>query len=453
MVLPSFAARACALAIGLAVLLLLGVSGPASATGFFINQQGVKELGRVGAGNAAIADDLGTIYFNPAGLTEIWGETEAQARGGVGVHLIVPRSRLRNSGSTASTSGTLGAPVPSGGGDARNPTDPTPVLNLFWAREVLRDRAAIGVGLTVPFGLTTEFEGDWFGRYDAVEASLRTFNLAAVAAYRFDSGLSIGGGLDLQYANSLLATAIPNPLVPGGPTAATDARATTKGHDWTPGFNIGVLVPVTPKTRMGVHYRSGMKHRLEGSTEVSGLAGPLAPFNGRVGARADLHLPGIATMAVRHLWSDHLQLLASAEWYDWSRFREVRVRFADGSPDTVRQANYRDAYAVALGAEYKVSQELATRGGIRFDQTPTVNGFRDTTVPDANRLWFGVGATYRASKESAWDFAFNHVLFRHADIDVTRTFFDGTPLASSVRVKGGAKSVVNTLAIEYRRAF
>jgi long-chain fatty acid transport protein len=440
-------------ATGLAVLGMLGLADAASATGFFINQQSVKGLGRVGAGNAAIADDLSTIYFNPAGLTELWADTEKQTRVGIGVHLIVPRSELRDTGSTAATPGSLGAAVPSGGGDARNPTNPTPVPNFFLAREVLPNRAAVGFGLTAPFGLTTEFPGDWFGRYDAIEASLRTINLTAVAAYRFDSDVSIGGGLDLQYANSLLVTAIPNPLMPGGPTAATDGRATTKGHDWTLGFNIGVLVPVTDATRIGVHYRSAMKHKLEGSTDVSGLSGPLAPFNGRVGAKADLHLPAIATVAVRHVWNDKLQLLASADWYDWSRFREVRVRFSDGSPDSVRQSNYRDAYAVAVGAEYKVSERLATRGGIRFDQTPTVNGFRDTTVPDAKRFWLGVGATYRTSTESAWDFAFNHVVFRRADIDVTRGFYEGTPLASTVRIKGQAKSVVNTFAVQYRWAF
>jgi hypothetical protein len=33
-----------------------------------------------------------------------------------------------------------------------------------------------------------------------------------------------------------------------------------------------------------------------------------------------------------------------------------------------------------------------------------------------------------------------------------RTFFDGSPLASSVSVNGRVKSVVNTLSIGYRHA-
>lgn len=435
------------------VLLLLAPCAEAWATGFFINQQGVKALGRVGAGNAAIADDLDTIYFNPAGLTELWSPGAARHRFGLGLHLIVPRSEQTNTSSTAATPGTLGAALPYSGGNGRNPTDPTPVPTLYWAHELVPGRAAVGAGVSSPFGLAAEFPRDWYGRYDAIEASLRTVNLTAVAAYRFDWGVSIGGGVDLQYANSLLVTAIPDPLAPGGPTAATDGRAETKGHDWTPGFNLGVLVALSEQTRVGVHYRSGARHALEGSTRVSGMSGPLEPFNGQVGARADLHLPAIGAVAVRHRWSADLQLLASVEKYDWSRFREVRVRFADGSPDAVRPANYRDAYAAAVGAEYQVSQPFAARGGVRYDQTPTVNGFRDTTVPDASRLWLGVGATYRTSPVSAWDFTFNHVFFRRVDVAPTRTFFAGTPLVSTVTINGRVKTVTNTVAVEYRRAF
>jgi long-chain fatty acid transport protein len=368
------------------------------------------------------------------------------------MQLIAPRSQQQDAGSTAATPGTLGAAVPSGGVDGRDPTNPTPVPTVYWAHRVAPN-LAIGAGITSPFGLSARFPTDWYGRYDATEASLKTINLTAVAAYRFDSGVSVGGGLDFQYAHSLLATAIPNPLTPGGPTAATDGSSETKGHDWASGFNLGILVPITARTSIGAHYRSGIKHALQGSTTVSGLTGPLAPFNGTVGSRADLNLPAVATVALRHAWSTDLQLLASVDWFDWSRFREVRGRFSDGRTDAVRESRYRDAFAVSAGAEYAVSRQLALRGGVRYDQTPTTDGFRDTTVPDAPRLWLGMGATWRTAAGSAWDFAFNHVAFRRANVGVTRTFFEGTPVASTVVVNGRARSTVNTLAVEYRRAF
>ena len=101
----------------------------AFATAFFINQQSVRGLGRVDAGNTVAADELGTIFFNPAGLTKVVqdGKDPDCIRVALGVHLIIPRSRQHDRGSFATTPGTLGMSVPVGGGDARNPTDPTPV--------------------------------------------------------------------------------------------------------------------------------------------------------------------------------------------------------------------------------------------------------------------------------------------------------------------------------------
>ena len=277
-----------------------------------------------------------------------------------------------------------------------------------------------------------------------------------VGAYRFDSGVAIGGGLDLQYARTTLTSAIPNPLAPGGPSAATDGRIATRGHDWTPGFHIGVLYPLTPdgSTRIGAHYRSGMKHDISGTSSVTGLTGPLAAFNGDVGARARLKLPAIATVGLRARVDDRLAVLGEVQWFDWSTFDEIRIRFDDGRPEGVRTSRYRDAYAVSAGVEYLApGSAWLIRGGVHYDTTPTVDEFRDTTVPDSGRLWLGLGASYVLSKTSSIDVAFNHVFFRDTRIALTRTFFDGTPLASAVRIEGDVKSVVNTFAVALRMGF
>jgi long-chain fatty acid transport protein len=351
------------------------------------------------------------------------------------------------------TPGSLGAAVPLAGANGHNPTDPTPVPQ-FYAAMPLTDRAVVGVGLNVPFGLATTLDSGWHGRYDAFEASRRTANVSLVGAYRFDSGLSIGGGLDLQYARTLLASAIPNPLAPGGPSAGTDATIRTKGHDSvTPGFNVGFIYDIDDNTRVGMHYRSGMTHKISGTSEVNGLTGPLASFNGSVAAKTDLHLPAITTAGVRRAVTPSLALFGEFEWFDWSTFDEVRIRFADGRADGVRPAHYRDAYAVAAGAEYQVRDGLTARGGLHHDTTPTVDGFRDTTVPDSSRLWLGTGATFQISPTLDLDLAFNHVFFRDTTIALTRTFFDGTPLASAMTINNDVRSVVNTIAVDLRVRF
>jgi long-chain fatty acid transport protein len=426
------------------------------ATGFFINQQSVRGLGRVDAGSTVAADELGTIFFNPAGLTRVvrdWQDGE-HIRISLATHLIMPRSDQRSRTSVAATPGTLGAPVPVGGGDAQNPTGATPVLNGYVGRALLNNRGAIGLGFNSPFGLATRFEPDWHGRYDATEASLLTLNFSLVAAYRFDSGVSVGGGLDLQHARTLLATAIPDPVAPGGPTAATDGAIRTEGHNTlTPGFNVGLMYDINDRTRVGVHHRSGMKHEISGTSAITGLHGPLASFNGTVDADAEINLPAITAAGLRSEVAEQLVLLGEFAWFDWSTFREVRIRFADGRPDGVRTSNFRDAYSAAIGAEYPVNPAWTARGGLRYDTTPTVDGFRDTTVPDSERLWLGLGTSFEMSGRLNLDLAFNHVFFRDTAVDVTRTFFDNTPLPTAVRVNSDVSTVVNTIAVDLRFTF
>jgi long-chain fatty acid transport protein len=440
----------------LAVLVLAGLATgePTLATGFYINQQSVRSLGRVDAGNTVAADDLGTIFFNPAGLPGVWPEAPvAKIKVELGVHLIVPRSDQRNQGSDAASPGTRGAFLPILGGDAHNSTDPTPVPSFYVAVPVRNGRGAIGLGVNAPFGLATTFDADWSGRYDATEASLRTVNVSVVGAYRITRAVSVGGGLDVQYAKTLLTSAIPNPLIPGGPTAATDARVRTEGHAYTPGFNVGLMLDLDAATRVGVHYRSAMTHDVDGSSELTGLPAPLAAFNAVVDARTELDLPSITSAGVRRAIGDRSTLYGEFAWFDWSRFKEIRIEYADGRPDGVRPVNYRDAYAVAVGAEQTLSDRWTGRAGLHYDTTPTVDAYRDSTVPDAPRVWLGLGASYRMSAHTRIDIAFTHAFFRDTDVSVSRTFFDDTPLATTGRIKSRVTSAVNTIAVGFGYGF
>ena len=434
------------------VVLVLMLSSRLSATGFFINQQSVKGQGRVGSGNAVAADELGTVFFNPAGLPKIVFDSSGNAvwRFSIAAHLLVPRADLRNRGSSAATPGSLSFAVPIIGGDGHNPADPTPIPNIFVAGAF--GKLAVGGAVNFPFGLSTKYEPDWHGRYDAIEASLKTTNIGLVVAYQIAPHVSIGGGLDVQRATTELVTAIPNPLNPGGPSAATDASISTEGDAVTVGFNVGAMWDVTSRVRLGGHYRSGMQHDLEGTSEVRGLPGPLAGFNGTIGARATVDLPAITAAAVR--WeTQHLILYAQADWFDWSSFKEVRIRFDDGRADAVRTANYRDAYGLSVGADVPLQGKWTLRGGVRYDTTPTVGTYRDTTVPDSERTWLGAGASVDLSQHFALDLSFTHAFFADTSVGITRTFFDNTPLASRVEVNSGVQTNVTTLAADFRVRF
>jgi long-chain fatty acid transport protein len=106
-----------------------------------------------------------------------------------------------------------------------------------------------------------------------------------------------------------------------------------------------------------------------------------------------------------------------------------------------------------MGGEYKPTAALTLRSGVQWDFTPTVDGFRDTTFADANRLVFAGGASIRLSRQTYLDFAANHVKFRTATVAVQRTFFAGTAVVSTVNVNDSVSARINTLSAQIRYAF
>ena len=439
-----------------AAILLTGLSPLAAATGFFLNQQSVQGLGRADAGNAVAATDASTVYYNPAGLPLLW--QNADARGSdtlfaLGAQGIFPTANHSNAGSTAKTFATGGAPVAYTGNNVSDPTDPVAVPNFFAAHRLGGGDGYLGLGVTSPFGLSANYGNAWFGRYDSTEVSLRTVNVALVGAWRLTPSFSIGGGLDAQYARAKLAQAIPNPLTAGGPSAATDGRVENKGTAWTPGFNIGFLWQADEATRLGLHYRSEVRHKLGGTVVTSGLTGALAAGNGAVGAGTTLKLPAVVTAGASRRIGGKLTLYGEVDWYGWGVLNELRVHFDNGTPDAVRVDNYRNTFAYAVGAEYAHSPALTLRGGVQFDFTLTVQATRDTTFPDANRLVFAAGASVELAKRTYLDLAGNYVKFRTVAIGVTHTFFDGTALASSATINDIATPHINTFSAQLRYAF
>ena len=438
--------RACAA--GFAILFAIVSAKHAAAGGFYLSQQSVTQVGRGGAGGAAIGGDASVIYTNPAALTTL-ARPEISLGGGV----LMPRVDFEDDGSTAATPGSGGAPVAIGGSDGGNPYDPTLVPNFYLAYPVPGDRLWLGIGISTPFGIGVKFPKGWFGRYDAIRSELTTVDIAPSLAVKINKYVSVGGGVDIQYAEAYQTAAVPNPFAPGGPGAATDGRSKLEGEDWSVGFNAGVLITLAPSTRIGLHYRSGITQDLDGENTVSGLSGPLAGGNGRFSAQAELDLPDIVTLAASHELMAGLTLFGEFQWFNWSRYQEIRGEFADGRADVVLPQNYRDSIAAVLGAEYALADDLTVRCGFRYETTPTRDEYRTTTVPDADNYSLGAGLTYTLFESLKLDVAVFGTIWEDTEIERTNEFFAGTAAATSTTVKAHAESRSITAAIGLRYLF
>lgn len=430
-----------------ALMLWSALASPSGAGGFFVPQQGTEGLGRAFAGDAAAADDATTLASNPAGMTEL-----ARPEIDAGLTTIVPAIGFSNSGSTATTPGTGGVVVPYPGGDGGQPAHATPVPYTYWVTQLVPNSLWFGLGLNAPFGDSLKYDHSWFGRYDTLDASLLTADLIPGLAFRVNDWLSLGATINFQYANAKLSSALPNTLIPGAPTPVTDGLLTLRGSGVTAGGDFGILVKPGPDTRLGLNYRSRMHSPLGGSADTQGLIGPLAVLNGEPNVTTEFDLPDIVTAGLVQRLTPHLALLAGAQFFSWSRFDAIRVVYGD-MPTVALPQGYRNSYTASVGAEYQLADRWRVRGGFMFDETPTVDEFRNSAVPDANRYWAAMGLTWRASEAWSFEAAYAHVFFAGATVDLVRTFYPGSPAAGTFVIAGRSNTQINTFAFSLKRRF
>lgn len=419
---------------------LLG-AGPAFAGGFYLQEQAPVGMGRAMAGEAAIADDPSTVYFNPAGMTKL-GKLALSN----GSALLSIRSSQRDRG-TARTLTATGAATATGGGDGGNPFAPVvPVPALFGAARIGNAPFWLGVSVTAPFGQKVVYDDGWFGRYDSTSSNLKTINVQPSVAWAISDRLSLGAGLDVQWMKAKLSNALPN-ASPGDP----DGLFRVRGDDIAFGWNAGLLADFDT-VRLGLDYRSGIDHDLKGSITITGLQGPLAAGNGRVATHSRVRVPDIATVSAVLGAKGSWRLLASASWYNWSVFQDIRIAPATGAA-RVSVQNYRDTWSASLGAEHDLRPGLTLRAGTMFDQAPTRDAFRTTRVSGGDRFWATAGATVALPHGLKGTLSYAHVFVQDADVARTEHFYAGTAAQTDVTTRSRDGTNIDMVALGISKHF
>jgi long-chain fatty acid transport protein len=398
--------------------------GPAHGAGFALLEQGVKGMGNAYAGGAAAAEDATTVFFNPAGMSLLKG-MQADA----GLHVIDTSFKFDDAGSTHALQPLTGQGLT--GGDGGNGGTRESVPNLYLVRN-LDNGWAFGLGINVPFGLTTDWDAGWVGRYYALKSSITTVNINPGVAFAVNRHLSIGAGISAMYMDTELSQAIDfgtifYPL--GGTPQRDDGKVTLKADDWSFGFNIGILYRFDDATRIGASYRSRVKQQLTGhadydySPEVAAMiaAGPYPGFFQDGGAKSEVTLPDTASLSIYHRVNKQLALMADVSWTGWSTMDELRITFASQQPDSVTTLKWQDAWRIGVGATYSVNDRFDLRCGTMYDQSPVSSAaYRTPRLPDQDRLWTNIGGSYALDGDWSVDLAYAHVfMLGDADIDTS----------------------------------
>jgi len=443
------------------------IASHAFGAGFALIEQSVSGLGTAFSGGAAVAEDASTIYYNPAGMTRLEGQQVL-----AGVHVIVPSTELSVATAQNVLGGSLGT---SNGGDAGS----AGIAPNFYYVNRINSRVALGLGVNAPFGLSTDYDKDWVGRYHAVESDVITININPSFAYKVNEQLSIGVGASAQYIDATLSSMVDGGLVaaqlgaalaPSDP--ANDIFVENKADDWSYGFNLGMLYEFNKNTRIGAAYRSEVKHTLQGDAvavvpaaialtpvTVPGLGTiPLAGLFPNQGVNGQIALPASASLSVYHRYNDALAVMADATWTGWSSFEKLTLNFEGtgiaGSSSTTTTENWDDTWRFSVGAAYNLSPQLELRFGLAYDQTViSSDEYRTPRIPDEDRYWVAFGAGYQFNDRWGIDGAYTHLFVADAELNKVDTGAPGGENTGKGTVIGTYEGSVDIASVQISYRF
>jgi long-chain fatty acid transport protein len=398
-------------------LLLLAFSGATSAAGFQLWEQNASGIATSYAGSAAVADNASTIYFNPAGMTQLPGIQ--LSAGVVGVR---PSFKFSNEGS----SGLLGT-----GGNGGDAGGWSAVPNAYLSWQVAPDWF-IGLGISSPFGLATEYDNNWIGGYQAIKSEITTVNYNPSLAWKVNDKVSLGLGLSYQTIDAEMTNMTPVGLY------------RLKGDDGAWGWNAGALFTLSPAMRVGVSYRSTMSYTLDGNRTLGA-----APSTS---ASADLKLPDTVILSVWQQVSDRWEAMGDLSFTRWNTLDKLNVRSVTGTE--TESFNYDNSWRIAWGAAYKASDAWKVKFGIAYDRTPTSDDNRTARTPDNDRLWFSFGGQWNGGVYGRIDAGYAYLYMKDPSINQTRTFTTpaGAPVGIS-NLRGSYNDSAHVLGIQYSNGF
>src|SRR5690606_8630520 len=364
-------------------VLALGIAGAlafassAHAAGFQLKENSVKGQGMSFAGTAAKTGDSSVVTNNPAVMTQFEGNT-FQAD----VTAIDLNYEFRGTATDA-----FGQPMT--GGDGGNAGAVTPVPAMSYIRK-LDNGVALGAMISAPFGLKTEYDDNWVGRYFAHTSDVQIVDLTLSGALDITDRFSVGIGAIVSRADVTLSKSVDfgtllysNPQTRPLPFARpqmADGFVEVQGDDNGLGWVVGAHWRPTDALSFGASYRSEIDYELAGTAEwtvpgevqaVLGANPMTAPLfqTGPGGAR--LTTPSVLSIGAHWQVNERFALAASFAETGWSSLREVRIQFGNPDPDAVEPFEWDDSTFASLGAEYKLNDSWTLRGGIADDQTPT----------------------------------------------------------------------------------
>lgn len=406
-----------------AATLSAALSSAAVAGGFMLTEQSVAGLGRAYAGAGIVGDDLSAVWYNPAGMSLLSGTA-------VQMGAVVADLDLEVTTNESATFGHRKASKENGRKHG------VPIPNMYLVHQI-KDDMWFGLGITVPFGMATEYDNNWAAADKGMNAEVKTFDFNPNVAFKLTDTLSFGAGVSLQYVTAQFESR--------NGQDALNVRARLNADGWAWGGNFGFMWQPTETVRVGLAYRSQVNHKADGylKTEVNAGSTLIDSFKSNDG-HAEMSGPHTITLTGTWKATDALRLSGLVRWANWSSFDKLpisggslhsattvaaKVRAAayieahritdpelkqqvvakaiaeNATNKTSPEYHWKDSWLFTVGADYDINDEFTVRGGVGYEISPVDDDkYRSATIPDTDRLWLSMGATWHASKNLQGDF-------------------------------------------------
>ncbi len=425
----------------LALLVAGALASPALASGFQLREQSPSAQGNAFAGVTAGGSDISVVFFNPASLTQFSGTQFS-----LGASYVAPKAEFGNGAASPFTPGFGSYPAAPASHPNAAQSAALPALNLMYS---LSKDLKLGFSVNVPFGLTTEYDNNFVGRYHALKSDLKTIDFSPSLAYRVNSQFSVGVAFvarkaDAEITNAVdfgtivLASAapasIPTLIGLGVGPGKQDGTGGLKGSAWGYGFKVGATWQATDALRFGMAYQSAVSITLKGdgtfqlptNFNPAISAATLASLQSRGfkngAGEAELNLPSTASLGFNYDFSQTFAIQGEVAQTGWSKFKELRVKFTDNITnglylkESLTEENWKDTWFYSLGMTWKPAQDWTLRAGLASDKGAIEDGYRTPRIPDGDRTWFSAGLGYAISKSLTFDLAYTHIAVKDGPV-------------------------------------
>lgn len=396
------------------ILFVAGISTMVYAEGYQVNTLSTRQLGM---GHTGVAQHLDgeSMYFNPAGLGFM-------------------KSTFNVSGSFTSIFSKAQATLPDG--DVyKTVSDPsTPIM--FNAAFSIYDNLKAGVAFYTPYGSGIDWTDNWPGAVMSQRVALKMFALQPTVSWRITDRLSVGVGLTVNWGSVNLHKGLVDPSTadkmvgllaqlgqlsdPQYYGTVMPASIVLDGKSGVScGFNIGAMYDVTDNLTVGASFRSKVQMKVDAghasidfaNDQARVLLNELHVLNSTNFA-ASMPCPYVFSFGASYKPVGNVTVAVDARLTGWKTYKKLDIEFLDPLCAAYNQSiakNYRNSWAVSMGAEWNVTKRFDARLGLMVDTSPVNNEHYNPETPGMTKVEPTLGFSFKPFAGFSIDFAFMYV--------------------------------------------